>query len=72
MRAVDPVAVQALAGEAFPEQRDRALVAMRRDQVRQGDAAHPEHPTVAVGMAHYRFRRDDTVQSTLHGRPHRS
>jgi len=46
-------------GKAVPQQRDRPLVAVMRNQIADGMPAHPNNALLAVGMAQHGLRRDD-------------
>ncbi len=64
---------QLLARESVPDDRDRALEAVMRDELVDGVAAHPDGAAVAVGVAQHGVGRDDAFQSAVVGhRDHRA
>ena len=62
----DGRAREAAAGEAVPQQRDRPLVAVTRDQLTDGMAAHPNDPALAVGVAEHGLRGHNSFEPIAH------
>ena len=59
------VAVQPVAGEPFPQQPDRAVIAEARDEIGQCIAAHPQDAARAVAVAQHRLGGDEPGETAV-------
>jgi hypothetical protein len=59
----DAFAREPVAGEAVPEQRDRAFKSVTRNKLADLVAAHPDDPALAIGVAEHGLRRDHPFEA---------